>query len=64
MTRNEFDESPDAMVIVVRFDHNTNMTNATAFSGEGDVCARAMSYKKKMLEIHSDWSVECITDIN
>ena len=62
MTRNEFDESPDAMVIVVWFDHADAdfKTGYMEFSGDGDVCARALAHKKRLMERYPNRTYECM----
>ena len=66
MTRKEFVDSPDAMVVVVWFDHNAPCHSQAdhrgfqEFSGDGDVYAQALAYKVAMLEIHPTYSIELI----
>jgi len=63
MTRDEFDENSDAMVIVVWFDHDAHLgfyTGYTGFTGNDDVFARAIKYKEQQQAMHPTRTYQCM----
>ena len=60
MTRKEFEDSPDAMVIVVWFNHEHAQSGYCEFSGDEDIVAKARAFKQRMYEAYPDRSAELI----
>jgi hypothetical protein len=60
MSRKEFEDSSDAMVIVVWFNHEHSQSGFCEFSGKGDIVAKAMAFKRRMYEAYPDRSAELI----
>lgn len=62
MTRSEFDDNSDAMVVVVWFNHEHSQSGYCEFSGKGDVYARAKTFKDRMYEAYPDRSAALLVN--